>query len=98
MPPELRRELIRGLELAAQPGAFRPRFYRVRVSKRRERRYRRPGMASPLTVDEMRALQAFRYFEGCSINELSIRFKRSWRTVRKALSDPAFIAATSEAR
>lgn len=85
MPPDLHAELVAGLQQAAA-GAFRPRMYRVKISKRRERWYRRPGMASRLTPLEARAIQAFQYFEGCSINELAKRFRRHRRTIRKALS------------
>ena len=89
LTPEARAELIAGLHAAAA-GAFVPRFYRVKISPRREKRYRRPGMASPLTLDEARAMQAFRLFEGCSIQELARRFHRRPMTVRKALGDPRF--------
>lgn len=91
MQPELRAELVAGLKDAAS-GAFRPRFYRVKVSPRRERRYRRPGMASWLSPAEARAVQAFAFFGGCSINELARRFHRNRRTIRKALRDVSFEA------
>lgn len=91
MPPDLHRELVQGLQLAAG-GAFRPRLYRVKVSPRRELRYRRPGMASRLSPAEARAVQAFQYFGGCSIRELARRFHRHRFTIRKALDDPAFVA------
>ena len=76
--------LLEGLRAAAA-GAFTPRFYQVRVSRRRVKRYRRPGMGSPLTSAEARAVQAFHYFGGCSITELARRFHRNRRTIRKAL-------------
>ena len=91
MPPDLHAELVQGLQQAAA-GAFVPRFYRVKVSPRRERRYRRPGMASKLLPAEARAVQAFQYFGGCSIHELARQFCRHRRTIRKALRDPAFVA------
>ena len=87
----LHSELVAGLQQAAA-GAFVPRFYRVKVSPRRERRYRRPGMASWLSPAEARAVQAFQYFGGCSITELARRFHRNRRTIRKALRDPVFVA------
>lgn len=90
MPPELHRELVEGLRAAAA-GAFRPRFYRVKISPRRERRLRRPGGASWLSPAEARAVQAFAYFEGCGVNELARRFHRNRRTIRKALRDPVFV-------
>ena len=91
MPPDLHAELVHGLQQAAD-GAFVPRFYRVKISPRRERRYRRPGMASWLSPEEARAVQAFQYFGGCSIHELARRFRRHRRTIRKALCDPGFVA------
>ena len=91
MPPDLTRELVEGLQQAAA-GAFVPRVYRVKLSPRRERWYRRPGMASWLSPDEARAIQAFQYFGGCGVSELARRFQRHRRTIRKALCDPAFAA------
>lgn len=96
MPPELHAELLEGLRAAAA-GAFTPRFYRVKVSPRREKRYRRPGMASWLSPAEARAVQAFAVFGRCSINELAKRFHRNRRTIRKALCDPAFVALSRSA-
>src|SRR5688572_726241 len=84
MPPDVWAEMIAGLTAAAA-GTFTPRFYRVRLSPRREIRRRRPGMASRLSLLEARAIQAFQYFGGCSINELATRFRRSRATIRKAL-------------
>src|SRR5262245_17286603 len=81
---DLHAALLEGLRAAAA-GAFTPRFYQVRVSPRRVKRYRRPGMGSPLTSAEARAVQAFQYFGGCSITELARRFHRNRRTIRKAL-------------
>ena len=89
MQREIHSELVAGLQAAAA-GAFAPRFYRVRVSPRRVRRYRRPGMASPLTMAEARPLEAFRMLEGCSILELARRFHCTPMTVRKALCDARF--------
>jgi hypothetical protein len=86
---DIYRAMVEGLQAAAA-GEFQPRFYRVKVSPRRERRYRRPGMASWLSPAEARAVQAFYYFAGCSIGALARRFHRNRRTIRKALSDPAF--------
>lgn len=94
---DLTRELLEGLRLASQ-GAFMPRFYRVKVSPRREKRYRRPGMASWLSPAEARAVQAFQYFSGCSVSELARRFRRHRRTIRKALRDPVYLAAVAPAR
>ena len=90
----LHAELLEGLRAAAA-GAFEPKFYRVKVSPRRERRYRRPGMASRLTAAEARAVQAFQYFGGCSITELAKRFHRNRRTVRKALRYQTPASATT---
>ena len=91
MPPDIHAEMVEGLRAAAAQ-KFQPRFYRVKVSPRRERRYRRPGMASWLSPAEARAVQAFAYFGGCSITELARRFHRHRRTIGKALRDPAFQA------
>ena len=81
---DLHAALLEGLRAAAA-GAFTPRFYQVRVSPRRVRRYRRPGMGSPLTPAEVRAVQTFQYFGGCSITEVARCFHRNRRTTRKAL-------------
>jgi len=89
MPSDLHEELLIGLRAAAE-GRFQPHFYRVKVSPRRWRRYRRPGMASRLSAEEARAVQAFAYFGGCSVWELARRFQRHRRTIRKALRDPEF--------
>ena len=89
--PELHAELVEGLRAAAS-GQFAPKCYRVKVSARREKRYRRPGMASPLSQLEARALQAFYVYEGCTISELARRFWRQRATVRKSLRDPEFMA------
>jgi DNA-binding MarR family transcriptional regulator len=84
MCPELRRALLEGLRAAAS-GAFAPSFYRMKISRRRMKRYRRPGLASLLSPAEARAIQAFWYFDGCSVHELARRFHRNRRTIRKAL-------------
>jgi len=47
-------------------------------------------MASRLSAEEARAVQAFAYFGGCSVWELARRFQRHRRTIRKALRDPEF--------
>jgi hypothetical protein len=97
MPPDLRCELLDALRAAAN-GAFEPSFYRVRISARRERRYRQPGRASLLSQVEARAILAFWYFEGCSVHELAKRFHRNRRTIRKALGrrQPASIKHPGE--
>ena len=71
---------------AAAAGEFSPRFYRVKISPRKWKRYRRPGMASPVTVKEALAMHAFRLLEGCSTSEIARRFHRKRDTVRRALA------------
>jgi hypothetical protein len=92
---DLHAEMLAGLQAAAR-GDFQPRFYRVKVSRRREKRYRRPGMASWLSPAEARAVQAFRYFGGLSISAIARRFHRHRQTIAKALSDPVFSAMAVE--
>jgi hypothetical protein len=94
MPPDLHDELLKGLRAAAG-GQFQPRFYRVKVSPRRWKRYRRPGNASRLSAEEARAVQAFAYYGGCSVWELARRFQRHRSTIRKALRDPEFVRLLS---
>ena len=95
--PDLHAALLDGLRAAAA-GAFTPtRFYRVRVSPRREKRYRRPGRAATLGPRERRAIQALRLFEGRPLLELARMFHRDWKTIRKALRDPDYQAHVSAA-
>lgn len=96
MPPDIHGEMAAALRAAAS-GAFQPRFYQVKVSPRRWRRYRRPGMASWLSPAEARAVQAFHYYCGCSVWELARRFQRHRRTIRKALRDPDFLKVSGAA-
>jgi hypothetical protein len=84
MPRDLYEELLAGLEQAAA-GAFTPPFYRVRVSPRKWKRYRMPGMASRVTPKEALAMQTFYLLEGCSTSEIARRFQRKRDTVRRAL-------------
>jgi DNA-binding NarL/FixJ family response regulator len=70
---------------AAAAGEFKPWFYRVKVSPRKWKRYRMPGMASRVTPKEALAMQAFRLLEGCSTTEIARRFHRKRDTVRNAL-------------
>ena len=96
-PAALRAELLDGLHAAAA-GAFTPtRFYRVRVSPRREKRYRRPGRAATLGSRERRAIQALRLFGNRPMTQLARLFQRDWKTIRKALRDPDYQAYVSAA-
>ena len=70
---------------AAAAGEFQPRFYRVKLSPRRWKRYRRPGMASPVSPKEALAMQAFRLLEGHSTAAIARTFHRKWETVAKVL-------------
>ena len=83
MPPDT--AILEALQAAAA-GEFKPWFYRVKVSPRRWKRYRMPGMVSRVTPKEALAMQAFRQLEGCSTAEIARRFHRRWLTVRKALA------------
>jgi hypothetical protein len=89
MPTDV--ELLEALQAAAA-GEFKPWFYRVRVSPRKWKRYRMPGIASRVTPKEALAMRAFQVLEGCSMSELARRFHRKRDTVRKALSTGARFA------
>jgi hypothetical protein len=71
---------------AAAAGEFKPWFYRVKVSPRKWKRYRMPGMASRVSPKEALAMRAFRDLGGCNTSEIARRFHRKRHTVRKALS------------
>jgi hypothetical protein len=90
MPPDAH-ALLEALHAAAA-GEFRPWFYRVKVSPRKWKRYRMPGVASRVSPKEALAMQAFRWLEGCSTSEIARRFHRKRETVRKALSNPTAAA------
>jgi hypothetical protein len=79
------RVLLEALQAAAA-GEFKPWFYRVKVSPRKWKRYRMPGIASRVTPKEALAMQAFRLLEWCSTTDIARRFHRKRETVRKALS------------
>src|SRR5688572_7437928 len=91
MPPDIHAELLAGLQQAAD-GAFKPWFYRVRVSPRRWKRYRMPGMASRVSPAEARAIQAFHAFapRQVRVSELARRFHRKRETIRAVLNDPMY--------
>jgi hypothetical protein len=91
MPPDLYSELRDGLRAAAD-GAFRPWFYRVKVSPRRWRRYRMPGVASRVSPQEARAIQAFHVFGGVRPSALARQFHRKRETIARVLRDQAFRA------
>lgn len=90
MRPEYREALE-----AAAAGEFKPWFYRVKVSPRKWKRYRMPGMASRVTPKEALAMQAFLVLEGCSTSEIARRFHRKRETVRRALASAAISAGNN---
>lgn len=75
---------------AREPSEFRPWFYRVRVSPRKFKRYRMPGIASRVSTQEARTIQALRASQRLSISELARRFHRKRETVGRILRDPGF--------
>jgi hypothetical protein len=91
MPPDIHAELVAGLQEAAA-GGFKPWFYRVRVSPRRWKRYRMPGMASRVSPAEARAIQGFHAFSPgrIRITDLARRFHRTRATIRAVLRDAAY--------
>jgi hypothetical protein len=92
MTPDLRAELIAGLQQAAA-GAFRPWFYRVRISPRRWKRYRMSGIASRVSPAEARAIQAFHAFSPRPrISDIARRFHRKRQTIRGVLNEPVYKA------
>ena len=77
--------LINALRAAAS-GEFKPWFYRVKVSPRKWKRHRMPGMASRVTSKEALAMLAFRELGGYNTSEIARRFHRKRDTVRKAVA------------
>ena len=86
MPPD-HTQLREALQAAAA-GTFVPRFYRVKVSPRKWKRYRRPGMASRVSPQEALAMQAFKLLNGHSTASIPRLLHRQWKTVAKALNNP----------
>jgi hypothetical protein len=84
MPPDTA-QLLKAVQAAAA-GEFQPKFYRVQVSPRRWKRYRRPGMASRVSPKEAQAMQAFRLLGKQTTAAIARIFHRRWHTVAKALS------------
>lgn len=77
--------LIEALRAAAA-GEFRPWFYRVKMSQRKWKRYRMPGMASRVTRKEALAMLAFRELAGWKTSDIARSFHRKRDTVRTALA------------
>jgi hypothetical protein len=88
---DIRAEMLSGLEQAAN-GAFKPWFYRVRVSPRRWKRHRMPGMASRVSPAEARAIQAFQAFAPgrVRVSDLARQFHRTRGTIRAVLRDQSY--------
>jgi hypothetical protein len=66
--------LIEALRAAAA-GEFRPWFYRVKVSPRKWKRYRMPGIGSRVTPKEALAMLALRELAGWNTSEIARRFQ-----------------------
>ena len=67
------------------PSMFRPWFHRVRVSRRRWKRYRMPGVASKVSDAEADAIRIWRQRKGMSISALARQFSRTRETVGRVL-------------
>ena len=90
---DIHTELMDGLQRAAA-GEFKPWFYRVKVSPRRWKRHRMPGVASRVSPAEARAIQAFHAFSPrrMGVTALARKFHRKRDTITAVLNDPVYQA------